>query len=59
MLSSPNNLRKIESRRMSWARHVTHMEDKSINAFYRENPRRRWKDDIKLDLTKIISQTLD
>jgi hypothetical protein len=44
---------------MSWARLVTHMEDKSINVFYRENLRRRWKDDVKLDLTKIISQTLD
>jgi hypothetical protein len=58
MLSSPNILRKIKSRRMSWARHVTHMEDKSIHAFYRENLRRGWKDDIKLDLTKLISQTL-
>jgi hypothetical protein len=59
MLSSPNILRKIKSRRMSWARHVTHMEDKSINAFYQENLRPRRKDDIKLNLTKIISQTLD
>jgi hypothetical protein len=40
---------------MSWARHVTHMEDKSINAFNRENLRHRWKDNIELDLTKIIS----
>lgn len=37
---------------------LTHTEDKSINAFYGENLRRRWKDDIKLDHTKIISQTL-
>jgi hypothetical protein len=33
MLSPPNILRKIKSRRMSWARHVAHMKDKSINVF--------------------------
>jgi hypothetical protein len=63
LYSSPNIVRVIKSRRMRWVGHVAHMgERKSI---YRVlvgrpeskkplgRPRRRWEDDIKLDLREI------
>jgi hypothetical protein len=61
--SSPNIVRVIKSRRMRWAGHVAHVgEGKGV---YRvlvgrpegkrplERPRRRWKDNIKMDLREI------
>jgi hypothetical protein len=60
MNSSPNIIRIIESKRMRWAGHVPRMVDKR-NA-YRilvgkpgggkplRRPRRRWVDNIKMDL---------
>jgi hypothetical protein len=60
LYSSPNIIRIINSRRMRWAGHVARMGEKS-NA-YRilvgnpegkkplVKPRRRWVDDIKIDL---------
>jgi hypothetical protein len=60
---SPNNVRVIKSRRMRWAGHVAHMgEGRGV---YRVlvgwpegkrplgRPRRRWEDNIKLDLREI------
>jgi hypothetical protein len=60
LYSSPNIVRVIKSRRMRWAGHVAHMgegrgvyrvlvgrpEDKRPLG----RPRRRWEDNIKLDL---------
>ena len=58
--SSPNIIRSLKSRRLRWAGHVALM-DQSINA-YRVlvgkpegkrplgRPRRRWEDNIKMDL---------
>jgi hypothetical protein len=63
LLSSPNIFRVIKSRRMSWAGHVARMgEERGV---YRVlvgrpegkrplgRPRRRWEDNIKLDLREI------
>jgi hypothetical protein len=63
LYSSPNIIRMIKSRRMRWAGHVARMGE-TRNA-YRilvgkpeekrplERPRRRWMDNIKMDLGEI------
>jgi hypothetical protein len=63
LYSSPNIVRVIKSRRMRWAGHVAHMGEG--RCIYRVlvwrpegkrplgRPRRRWEDDIKLDLREI------
>ena len=63
LYSSPNIIRSIISRRLSWAGHVARME-KSRNA-YRvlvgkpeskrplRRPRRRWEDNIRMDLREV------
>jgi hypothetical protein len=61
--SSPNIIRVIKSRRMTWSGHVARMgEGRDV---YRilvgrpeckrplERPRRRWEDNIKMDLSEI------
>jgi hypothetical protein len=63
LYSSPNIVRMIKSRRMRWAGHVTRMgEGRNV---YRVlvgrtegkkplgRPRRRWEDNIKVDLREI------
>jgi hypothetical protein len=64
LYSSPNIVRMIKSRRMRWAGHVARMGEG--RCVYRvlvgrpegkrplERPRRRWDDNIKLDLRKIV-----
>jgi hypothetical protein len=59
MYSSPNIVRVIKSRRTRWAGHVAHMREG--RGVYRvlvvspegkkplETPRRKWKDNIKMD----------
>ncbi|KAJ4452201.1 hypothetical protein ANN_03719, partial [Periplaneta americana] len=63
LYSSPDIIRNIKSRRLRWAGHVARMSE-SKNA-YRvlvgrpegkrplERPRRRWEDNIKMDLRKV------
>jgi hypothetical protein len=63
LYSSPNIVRVIKSRRMRWARHVARMEEG--RCVYRVlvrrpeskrplgRPRRRWEDNIKMDLREI------
>jgi hypothetical protein len=63
LYSSPNTIRVIKSRRMRWAEHVARMGAKRIA--YRilmgrpegrrplGRPRRRWVDNIKIDLREI------
>jgi hypothetical protein len=63
LYSSPNIFRLIKSRRMRWAGHVARMGDR--RGAYRvlvgrpegkrtlENPRRRWEDNIKMDLQAV------
>jgi hypothetical protein len=61
--SSPNIFRVIKSRRMRWAGHVARMgEGKGVHSVLVGRPegkrtlgrhRRRWEDDIKMDLREI------
>jgi len=60
LFSSPNIVRLIKSRRMRWAGHVARMVEERV--VYRVlvgkpegrrllgRPRRRWEDDIRMDL---------
>jgi hypothetical protein len=60
---SPNIIRVIKSRRLRWAGHVACMGDrrgaykalvgKSEGRRPLERPRRRWKDNIKMDLREV------
>ena len=63
LYSSPNIIRSLKSRRLRWARHVAHMEQ-SRNAYKvlvgksegkrpLGRPRRRWEDNIKMDLREV------
>ena len=63
LYSSPNIVRVIKSRRMRWAGHVARMgEDRGVHRVLvgkRERkrplgrPRRRWEDNIKMDLQEV------
>jgi hypothetical protein len=63
LYSSPNIARVIKSRRMRWAEHVTRMrEGRGVYRVLVERPegkgslgipRRRWEDNIKMDLREI------
>jgi hypothetical protein len=64
LYSSPNIVRVIKSRRMRWAGHVARMgkgRDACSVLVGRpegkrplEKPRRRWEDNVKLDLREIV-----
>ena len=66
---SPNIVRAIKSRRMRWAGHVARMGERE--GVYRVlvgksdgkrplgRPRRRWKDDIKIDLREVGCRGVD
>jgi hypothetical protein len=69
LYSSPNIIRQMKSRRMSWAGHVARMgEERNV---YRvlmgkpegkrplERPRRRWEDRIRMDLREIGWGSID
>ena len=61
--SSPNIVRVIKSKRMRWAGHVAHMgEDRGAYSFLvgkpegkspLGRPRRRWVDNIRMDLQEV------
>ena len=61
--SSPNIVRVIKSRRLRWAGHVARMEEgrsafkiltgKPIGKRPLGRPRRRWEDNIRMDLEEI------
>jgi hypothetical protein len=50
LYSSPNIVRVIKSRRMRWAGHVVGRPESKRPL---ERPRRRWEDNIKMDLREI------
>jgi hypothetical protein len=57
--SSSHNIRVIKSIRMRWAGHVTRLDRRVVHTgfWYGKKPlgkpRRRWENDIKMDLQKI------
>jgi hypothetical protein len=63
LYSSPNNVREIKSRRMRWTGHVAPMGEergasrvlvgKPEGRIPLGRPRRRWVDNIKMDLQKV------
>ena len=63
LYSSPNIVRVIKSRRMRWAGHVARMEEgrgvqkvlvgKPEGKRPLGRPRRRWEDNIKMDLEEV------
>ena len=67
LYSSPNIIMNLKSRRLRWAGHVAHMEQ--FRNAYRvlvgkpeskrplARPRRRWKDNIKIDLREVGCET--
>ena len=64
LYSSPNIVRVIKSRRMRWEGHVARMEEgrgvhkvlvgKTEGKSPLERPRRRWEDNIKMDLQEVV-----
>ena len=69
LYSSPNIVREIKPRRMKWAGHVARMEKR--RGVYRVlvgkpegkrplgRPRRRWEDNIKIDLQEVGCGAMD
>ena len=69
MYSKPNIVRVIKSRRMRWAGHVTRMGNR--RGVFRvlvgkpegkrplRRPRRRWEDNIKMDLQEVECGGMD
>ena len=63
LYSLPNIVRVVKSRRMRWAGHVAHMgEDRGVHRVLvgkpegkrpLGRPRRRWEDNIKMDLQEV------
>ena len=66
---SPNIVRVIKSRRLRWTGHVARMEEgRSVLKILIGTPtgkrplgrsRRRWEDNIRMDLQKIVINTMD
>jgi len=64
MICTPYPVRVVKSRRMSWAGHVARMgEDRGVHRVLVANPegkrplgrpRRRWEDNIKMDLQEVV-----
>ena len=56
--SSPNIIRNLKSRRLRWAGHVARIDQSRVLVGKPENkrplgrPRRRWEDNIKMDLRR-------
>jgi hypothetical protein len=68
LYSSPNFVRVVKSRGMRWAEHVERMGDdrgvhrvlvgKSEGKRPLGRPRRRWEDNIKIDLQEIMGEVM-
>jgi len=65
--SSPNNVQVIKSRRMRWLGYVARIGEKCIRILARKpegerplgRPRRRWEDNIKMDLQEVGCGCMD
>ena len=67
--SSPNTIRLIKLRKMRWAGHVARMGErrgvyrvlvrKPVGKRLLQRPRRRWEDNIKMDLQKVRCGGMD
>ena len=62
MYSSPNILQVIKSRRMRWAGHVARIDERELYRVFlgkpegrrpMGRPRRRWVDNIRMDLKEV------
>ena len=54
MYPSPNIIRKPKARRLRWAGHVARMEEfRTESKRPLGRPRRRWEDNIKMDLREV------
>ena len=47
---SPNIVRVIKSRRLRWTGHIARMEKGRSGKIHFGRPRRRWEDNIRMDL---------
>ena len=64
LYSSPNIIRSLKSRRLRWAGHVARMEQprNAYTVLVRKpegkrplgRPRRRWEDNIRMDLREVV-----
>jgi hypothetical protein len=59
LYSSPSMIRIIKSRRMRWTGHVARMVGKPEGRRPLGRPRRRWADNIKMDLREIGRDGVD
>jgi hypothetical protein len=69
LYSSPDIIRQVKSRRMRWLGHVARMGEeikvykvlvgKPEGKIPLERPRRRWEDDIRMDLREIDLGSMD
>ena len=56
---SPNVVRVIKSRRMRWAGHVACLGERTEGRRSFGRPRRRWEDNIKMDLQEVGCGVMD
>ena len=66
---SPNIIRNLKLKQLRWAEHVAHMkQSRNVYGIYAGRPegkrslgrlRRRWEDNIKMDLKEVVCDTVN